>query len=226
GSEGAWSGFSHLTAAILAAHGFLAIPFGYSVGGDIWNAGDILNVPLDRTADALAELHESPICATVGLYRVSRGAEHALLVTSLMARDGVPGLPDAVAVHAASDVICGAFIGASCRDTGDPGWRPWDPAERAWTWRGSSDALLPTVPIEIERYAGPLFLSHGLRDSMWSATMTQRLAERLRQSGRSPEVHLLPDEGHNPSGEQENAHHRRLIAFLRRTLDPTASIEP
>lgn len=45
GSEGAWSGYSFLTAAILAAHGYLAVPFGYSVGGNLWNAGDILDVP-------------------------------------------------------------------------------------------------------------------------------------------------------------------------------------
>lgn len=220
GSEGAWSGYSYLTAAILAAHGFLAIPLGYSVGGDIWNAGDIRDVPLDRTAAALAALHALPLSGKVGLYGVSRGAEHALLVTALMVRDGVPGLPDAVAAHAAPDVICGAFSGASYRDSGDPGWRSWDPAERAWTWRGASDALLPTMPIEIERYAGPLFLSHGMRDTMWSAAMTQRLEARLRQAGRVPEVHLLPGQDHSPQGEDENAHHRTLIKFLRRTLGP------
>jgi hypothetical protein len=44
----------HGSAAILAAHGFLAIPFGYSNGGNHWNAGDIINVPLNRTAEALA----------------------------------------------------------------------------------------------------------------------------------------------------------------------------
>ncbi|AMB47629.1 thioesterase [Methylobacterium sp. AMS5] len=218
GSEGAWSGYSYLTAAILAAHGFLAVPFGYSVGGDVWNAGDIREVALDRTAEALAMLHNLPLSSKVGLYGVSRGAEHALLVTSLMVRDGVAGLPDAVAVHAAPDVICGAFIAASYRDSGDPGWRSWDPAERAWTWRGSSDALLPTMPIEIERYAGPLFLSHGTLDAMWSVAMTQRLEARLLRAARTPEVHLLAGQDHNPHGEDENEHHRRLITFLRQAL--------
>lgn len=218
GSEGAWSGHSYLNAAILAAHGFLAVPLGYSVGGNAWNSGDILNVPLDRTAEALAALHAAPLTGRVGLYGVSRGAEHALLVTALMVRDGVAGLPDAVAVHAAPDVICGAFIGAAWRDGGDPGWQAWDPGLRAWTWRGSSEALLPTQAIEIERYDGPLFLSHGTDDSVWSASMTERLADRLRQGGRSPEVHLLPGQDHVLYGDDENAHHLRLVAFLRRTL--------
>lgn len=218
GSEGAWSGYSYLSAAILAAHGFLAVPFGYSVGGNAWNAGNILDVPLDRTAEALSALHALPISGKVGLYGVSRGAEHALLVTSLMARDEVPELPDAVAVHAPSDVICGAFIGANWRDTGDPGWQAWDPALRAWTWKGASDALLPTMPIEIERYVGPLLLTHGANDTMWSADMTRRLAARLRLHGRTPEVHILPGQDHAPMGAGENAYHRCLIDFLHRAL--------
>ncbi len=172
-------------------------------GGNAWNAGNILDVPLDRTAEALSALHALPISGKVGLYGVSRGAEHALLVTSLMARDEVPELPDAVAVHAPSDVICGAFIGANWRDTGDPGWQAWDPALRAWTWKGASDALLPTMPIEIERYVGPLLLTHGANDTMWSADMTRRLAARLRLHGRTPEVHILPGQDHAPMGDGE-----------------------
>jgi hypothetical protein len=38
GSDGAWSGWSHRHAVILAAHGFLVFPFGYSKGGNYWNA--------------------------------------------------------------------------------------------------------------------------------------------------------------------------------------------
>ena len=219
GSEGAWSGYSHLTAAILAAHGFLAFPFGYSTNGNLWNAGDIVDVPLDRTVEALGAMRTLGIATgKIGLYGVSRGAEHALLVASLMARDGLPGLPDAVAVHAASDVICGAFIGASWRDRGDPGWQAWDPGQRAWSWKGSSEGLLPTMPIEVERYPGALYLSHGADDSVWSAMMTSRLEERLRRHGRTPEVHYLAGQDHTPYGEDENDHHRRLIAFLRRSL--------
>jgi hypothetical protein len=95
------------TAAILAAHGFLALPFGYSNG---LNAGDIINVALDRTAEALAALRAHELSGSrIGLYGLSRGAEHALLLASLMARDSIAGLPDAIAVHTPPDVICGAF---------------------------------------------------------------------------------------------------------------------
>lgn len=219
GSEGPWSGHSDVMAAILAAHGYLALPFGYSMGGNFWNAGHIRDVPLDRTATALAALRSSPLCSgRVGLYGASRGAEHALLVTALMARDGLSGLPDAVAVHAAPDVVCGAFDAAQWRDEGDPGWQAWDPGQRAWTWNGASDDLLPTTPIPIERYAGAVYLSHGTEDRMWSAQMTRRLEERLRAHGRAPEVHHLAGQDHVPLGDDANAHHRRLLDFFGRTL--------
>ena len=221
GSEGAWSGYSYLNAAILAAHGFLAFPLGYSKRGNLWNAGDITDVALDRTVDALAALRAfAPSSGRVGLYGVSRGAEQALLLAALMARDDLPGAPDAIAVHAAPDVICGAFIGATWRDQGDPGWQPWDPSQRAWTWRGTSEGLLPTTPIEIERYPGPLYLSHGEQDSVWSVAMTRRLEARLRSARRNPEVHYLPGQDHTPQGDAENDHHARLISFLQRSLAP------
>ena len=219
GSEGAWAGWSHRTAVLLAAHGFLAFPFGYSKGGNPWNAGSILDVPLDHTVEALAALRSSVLAGpSIGLYGVSRGAEHALLVTSLMVRDGLEGVPDAVAVHAPADVICGAFHAATWRDRGDPGWQVWDPADTAWTWHGTSEALRPTTPIEIERYTGPVFLSHGSADTMWSSEMTRRLEKRLTAAGRGPEVHYYEGQDHLPDSPTENEHHALLLDFFIRHL--------
>ncbi|MBI5264780.1 MAG: prolyl oligopeptidase family serine peptidase [Bradyrhizobium sp.] len=219
GSDGRWSGWSARNAGLLASQGFLALPFGYSNGGNAWNAGDIADIPLDRTVHALGALRNWRLSGEkIGLYGVSRGAEHALLLVSLMARDAVAGLPDAVAVHSAPDVICGAFNAKAWRDAGDPGWQPWDPAKRAWIWRGSSDGLLPTAPIEIERYNGPLFLSHGTRDTTWSVEMTRRLSDRLNRHGRTPEVHLYEGEDHGLSSEGENRHYELLTEFLTRHL--------
>lgn len=219
GSEGAWSGWSHRNAVILAAHGFLAFPFGYSKGGNAWNAGSIEEVALDRTVEALQALRAFPsVGGKVGLYGVSRGAEHALLLTTLMQRDGIAGLPDAVAAHSAPDVICGAFDARRYRDAGDPGWMPWDPGMRAWSWRGSSDDLLPTTPIAIERFGGPLFLSHGTADRVWSVEMTHRLVARLEAAGRHPEVHYYEGEDHIPGSAAENEHHEHIVSFFERTL--------
>ncbi|WP_244492378.1 S9 family peptidase [Aureimonas sp. AU12] len=223
GSEGAWAGWSDQTAALLTAHGFLALPFRYATGGNPWHAGRIVDVPLDRSVKALVTLRGHPLSSgRVGLYGVSRGAEHALLLTALMARDAVDGLPDAVAAHAAPDVICGGFDAAGERDADDPNWRSWDPAHRAWTWRGSSDDLLPTMPIEIERYEGPLLLTHGTMDAMWTVAMTRRLEERLRRHGRRPEVRYDEGDDHCPIGAAaENRHNERLVEFLWRALGAT-----
>jgi dipeptidyl aminopeptidase/acylaminoacyl peptidase len=219
GSEGAWAGWTHRAAVILAVHGFLAFPFGYSVGGNGWNAGSIIDVPLDNTEVALARLRAlSLVQGKVGVYGVSRGAEHALLLTALMARSGCNGLPDAVAAHSPPDVICGGFNGPSFRDQGDPGWQVWDMGLRAWTWRGSSEALLPTTPIAIEAYEGPLFLSHGTADKVWSVEMTRRLETRLRQHGRQIEVHYYEGQGHSLGSAADNHHHERLIAFFQQHL--------
>ena len=219
GSEGAWSGWSHRNAAILAAHGFLAFPFGYSSGGNAWNAGHIVDCPIDRTAQALAALRDfSFVGPRVGLYGVSRGAEHALLLASLMARDKMPGIPEAIAAHSPPDVVCGGFDARSFRDSGDPGWQSWDGGKRAWTWKGSAEGLLPTTPIEVERYAGPLFLSHGVQDRMWSVEMTRRLERRLQDHGRQPEVHYYEGEDHLPGSEGENRHHELLVEFFERHL--------
>jgi len=219
GSEGAWSGWSHRNAVILAAHGFLAFPFGYSKGGNAWNAGSIEDVALDRSVEALRALRAfAPVGDRVGLYGVSRGAEHALLLTALMQRDGVGGMPDAVAAHSPPDVICGAFDARRYRDAGDPGWMSWDPGMRAWSWRGSSDDLLPTSPIGIETFEGPLFLSHGTADRVWSVEMTRRLVARLEAAGRHPEVHYYEGEDHIPGSAAENEHHEHLVSFFERNL--------
>ncbi|MBF9231876.1 alpha/beta hydrolase family protein [Microvirga alba] len=219
GSEGAWSGWSHRNAAILAAHGFLAFPFPYSKGGNFWNAGNITDAPLDQTVSALNALRDlACVGPKIGIYGVSRGAEHALLLASLMARDGVGGLPDALAAHSPPDVVCGASNAAAWRDTGDPGWQAWDPGKRAWTWRGSSEGLLPTTPIEIERFDGPIFLSHGTADRVWSVDMTRRLEKRLKHHGHAPEVHYYEGEDHIPGSAAENEHYEQVIAFFERHL--------
>jgi len=219
GSEGGLSGWSHRTAAILAASGFLAYPHSYSVGGNAWNAGAIENVELTRTVEALAALRAFPYCnGKVALYGVSRGAEHALLVASLMAQEELQSPPDAVACLAAPDVVCGAFDARSYRDAGDPGWQAWDAARRAWTWRGQSDDLLPTTPIACEAYHGPVFLAAGEADRTWSPDMTRRLEARRLAHDLPIEAHYYEGEGHLPGSSGENTHHALLVDFLARTL--------
>lgn len=215
------SGWSHRTAAILAAEGFLCYPHSYSKGGNAWNAGQIEDVEIERTVEALSALRNFESCnGKVAVYGVSRGAEHGLLLAALMSETDMQDQPDAVACLAAPDVICGAFDARSFRESGDPGWQVWDPSRRAWTWKGSSDKLLPTAPIDVETYERPLFLAAGLNDQTWSPEMTVRLQKRRETKGLPVEAHYYENEGHVPGSEGENQHHELLLSFLNRTIGP------
>lgn len=216
GSEGGTSGWTSLEARSLASHGFVTFAYPYSKGGNPWHAGDIVDVELDNTREALEGLrsHDAVQGCKIGLYGVSRGAEHALLLTRLMARDADALGPDAVAVHAPPDTICGGFVSA--------GYLPvpqiWDPSLRAWQWKGSSEALTPTTPIEVERYPGPLYISHGVKDGVWTVECTRRLERRLLAAGRTPEIHYYEEEGHGFRPAAKNLQTRRLVDFFDRTL--------
>ena len=218
GSNGQNSGWSFLQAFDFATEGFVAMPFGYDQGGDSWFAGDIHNAELAETAEAIRALRgDYRINGKVGLYGASRGAEHALLLVSLMSDDPAAQAdsPDAVAVHAPSDFIVGAFI-ADC-------WHPrinapHDETKLAWQWRGSTDGLAPDTLIPVERYAGPLQISHGEEDEVWSVERTQRLETRLSTAGRLPTIYYYPGQGHTIFGNDANLDRQRLKAFFRTHL--------
>lgn len=218
GSEGAWSGWASVQALTFAMHGFVAMAFPYGKSGNPWHASDIHDIELEKTIEAMDALRAHPAIKVrkLGLYGASRGAEHALLLASLMARDGVAGLPEAVAAHSPSDTIVAAFIAATAKPKDR---EVWDPSKRAWKWRGSSDDLKPTTPIEIERYAGPVYISHGENDDVWSVECTRRLEARLKSAGRTPQIHYYPNETHGFKPETRNIQNKRLVSFFRQALD-------
>ena len=94
GSDGGFSGWTSWLALALAMNGFVTFPYPYSKGGNFWHAGDIHEVDLDETVAAMQWLREQPmVSGKVGLYGASRGAEHAILLTSLMIRDALADPP-------------------------------------------------------------------------------------------------------------------------------------
>ena len=218
GSDGGWTGWNAEFALWLSMHGFITYAFPYSKNGNAWNSGDIENIELDKTEEAM-KVFQSEICngQKIGLYGVSRGGEKALLLASLMAADDDnQWLPDAVAVHSPADVVVGAFRAAYAREGKEE--ECWDPGALSWTWRGSSDGIMPGTPIKIENYEGPLFLSHGTEDMMWSCEMTRRIEKRLRASGRSPEVHYYEGQGHGFDMETLNIQRNRIVDFFTKNL--------
>jgi len=217
GSEGAFSGWSDVVAVEFAYRGFVTYAHPYSRGGNVWQAGDIIEYPLEETVQAMRWLRAHPATnGKLGLWGGSRGAEHALLLTSLLARDQPDDLPDAVIAQSPSDTIVGGVLGASLAAAGRK--VTWDPSMRAWSWRRSSEDLKPTTPIEIERFAGPVMLTAGAKDPMWSSDQTKRLAQRLKAAGREPEVHIFEEDGHWYEPERLGRAYDLWTRFLERHL--------
>lgn len=213
GSEGPWSGWSHRFAAILAAHGMLALPHGYGKG-DVWGAGPIRDVDLGAVPAAGRALAAHPRASgRVGLLGWSKGGEMALLVASLMRAEG----PFAcVAAHAPTGLVTGAFDPAAFR----AGPRlPVDPeGPRAWVWPGRDDRLAPGAPIPIEDCAVPVFLSIGTADPIVDPARTLALAERLAAVGRPADLLVAEGQGHGYDFDTEPVLWARLTAFFGRHL--------
>ena len=210
GSEGPMAGWSHRFAAILAAHGFAALPLSYGTG-DFWGAGPIQDVPIQPMIDAAHEFAAHDWCSgQVGLFGWSMGGQLAMLLASLLPTTK----PYAgIAAHAPSDVVMGAFDPAVFR--AGRSWRRLEPdAPRAWVMQGEDTRLAPGREIAVERYEGPMFLSVGLADDVWSPDMTARLAARRENAGRPVELWQAEGQGHGFDFDTEPELWRRLTHFF------------
>ena len=212
GSEGPMAGWSHRFAAILAAHGLLALPWSYGEG-DVWGAGSIRNVDIRGVEAAVDALRAHPRCRTAGLFGWSKGGELALLVASLLE---TPARLPFVAAHAPSDIVGEAFDperfrGKGTRDTADP----WGPA--AWSWPEHERRLVPGTEIEIERYTGPVFLSVGDADTVMDPACTLRLADRLKAAGTPPDLFVAKGQDHALAFDVEPELWSRLLTFIGRS---------
>ncbi len=218
GAEGAGSGWSHRFAAILAAHGFGALPYAYGEG-DVFGAGDIRDIDIGAISEAGHRLSTHPRVSALGLLGWSRGGELAMLLGALIG----PDLPfRAIAAHAAADRVHSAFDAAGFR-AGAPMETDNPDAARAWRLAGQDAALVPGTPITIDAYPGPVFLCVGEEDEVWDHHMTLALAKRLTDAGRPPDLWVAPGQGHAFDFETEPELWRRLTRFFSEHLGPPAA---
>ena len=212
GSEGPMAGWAHRFAAILAAHGMLALPLGYGQG-DFWGAGPIRDVDLRRVAEAGRALGGDPRCRGVGLLGWSFGAGAALLTAAFSGRDPF----GCVAAHAGADVVTPAFdpaarrAGVSVLSAGAAG-------ARAFVWSGEEAALEPLSPLPVGRIVVPVLLTVGAQDTILPPELTLRVADRLAQAGNPAEVWVAPGQGHGFDFDTEPQFWARLVAFFNRHL--------
>ncbi len=208
GSEGGDAGFNDLAAVYLARAGFTVLSFDYA-GKSKGIPHQLANVKLDRTLAAARWLKANANVAgkKLGLYGWSRGAEQALILASLQ-KD--TKLLSAVAAHAPHATVVGSCVLGKSEPVYDAHGRE----QPGWLLHGKPKA---PGPIEVEKFKGPIYLSHGTADETWDVDNTKRLEARLKKAGKHPEVHTYPGEGHvlQKSGDENEA---RVIAFFRRTL--------
>lgn len=209
GSEGPMAGWAHRFAAILAAHGVLALPYSYGTG-DFWAAGRIAGVDLRGVVAAGARLAAHPRCRGAGLFGWSFGGGMALAVAALQ---GAGGPFRAVASHAGADFVTAAFDPEDFRK----GHRLRDPAPdapRAFLWPGEEAALTPGAPLPLHRLSVPVFLSVGDADPIWPHQQTLNVAAALRAQGTPVDLLVAAGQGHGYDFDREPELWARLLAFF------------
>ena len=220
GSEGGSQPFAPMLAQRFAQEGLVAASFCWFDCGP-GSPAAVDRVPLERTEEFVAWFADGPAQGhPVVLYGASRGAEHALLLASLVADASVIR---GVAAHAGTDRVVAAFDPR----TGGPvdGEGGYD---AAWTWHGQllyGERELPygSGPhIYVENYPGPVLLSHGEDDALWPASRTYWLNNWRDDAELKTEVHYWPGEGHILTGrEAVDGLMDALVAFASHPPDPT-----
>jgi hypothetical protein len=188
----------------------------------------IFHIPLERVLDAGRWVKALPQVnhSKVALFGWSRGGEQSVLISSLLA---ATDLFAAVAVHAPSDTIVGAYDPAT--DNGLPETDPktgMTVSGAAWTWQGQPlfgerdlNSYGTGPRIAVEKYPGPLFLSHSINDTLWSVQRSYNIAMARMAANLPTETHYWPGEDHVLMQPQDIAAFKAaLAAFIKRNLAP------
>lgn len=241
GSEGGSEPFLDVEANILATQGYSVMVYCYfDCGRDLAGPKQTLkNVEVTTVMNAVAWFRKQPQSnGRVVVYGFSRGAELTMIVGSLPMT--AANRPDALIAHSPSDVfnfpwnwawlseacwICKKGLGQCGKDAPEsdflwnPACGPDDPdkidyTKSAWLINGVNP---PTDKrIEIEKYDGPILITIGDKDEVWSADQTRRIEATLKAAGRNPEVHYFPNEGHVFFGAVDVKRKQIVLDFLQR----------
>jgi dienelactone hydrolase len=207
-------------AALLAAHGFVALSLAYFGADDLPQS--LIEIPIEYFVEAVRWLRARSECGEVGVLGFSRGAEAALLtgVTCADVRAVVAMVP--------GTLTGGGVSGSDFSAMAKPAWTvngaplpllppPWDPVsmkevqEAFSTGRplaatpGMLRALesagdrVNDVAIPVEDTRGAILLMSGEDDQLWPSTRFAAIAEQRLRSANFPysfEHRRYPDAGH------------------------------
>ena len=139
---------------------------------------ELAAVELRNTATALQWLKFSPFVGgkSVALWGASRGAEHALLLSTLLttvlaARHGVGTLPDLIIADSPPERVFPGLTKAAAQSI-STGKVYSEPLPDAWQFAGIS--ISTNSPIEIERVPRPMLITYGAKDQVWGPTVNPK----------------------------------------------------
>lgn len=245
GSEGGSDEGYRVQAVLLAANGYAALAFCYFDCERPLTEfrAPLAGVELGDTEAAIRWLRSSEYVKNrrVALYGYSRGAELAALVASHA--EG-PSKPDALVLHAATDVTTGQsnwdWFDSRCwlceggrvtcnwktpveRRQWSPSCGQASPVDEKFKLRGAAlpawTARGAAIPkgraIMLERYDGAILITHGKSDQVWSYQGSVRLKDRLIAAGRKRvTLELFDNEGHSFEPANETRRWDLIVRFL------------
>lgn len=228
-----------------ASRGYAALAYSYFGSDKSLLSGPrptLANIRIESVIEAFHWFKKSTFVAgkKAALEGFSRGAELALLATAL----GEEKIVDALSLHAPPSSVWGPWnfdwVDGRCWLGEAPSFEQilegapqfqWnkkcgiDPRnlpeelKYAWTWKGS--AILPFEPIPIEKIKCPVFISEGMKGSVWPSEQAVEVQKRLLDAGTKCEVAFYEDEDHGLSLAASADRDRRIVRFFNdHLLDP------
>lgn len=224
-------------AAVLATQGFIVLAYCYFDCGRglVGQRKPLKDVEVLKVLEAISWLKNyDRSTGKVAVYGFSRGAELSMIIGEVSS--GTPSAPDAIVAHSPSDQFNSVFNWSwfepacwickkvSCPDRSDLSWNdkcgdnPKKIDDKLSAWRLKGKAVRSGRKIQIEKFNGPILLSHGEKDTVWPVEQTKRLEKRLRDAGKAPEVYYFPNGDHSLIGKAELKRSELVGKFLDRYL--------
>lgn len=245
GSEGGGIPTWKIIATRLAAHGYAVMAYCYYGSTDqLVGPREILaDIEVMDVVKALTWLKESHYVQgqKIALEGASRGAELGLLTASLLAQESDLVQLDALSLHSLSDVIWESWswdwIDERCwlgevPDSAELStksekhkWNPKcgiDPRELpehlkyAWKWKGQ--VLTPGQNIAAELIRTPTFITHGVKDDLWSVQQARNVEQKMVKSGTYCEAIYFENDGHRLDLDSANIRNERSLQFFAKFL--------
>lgn len=188
------------------------------------------NVDVELVFRAIEWMKNQKSTQKVILYGFSRGAELALVVASLQQHRVYV---DGVIAHSPSDVFNGPWnenwknsdcwschSGACSKE--DLKWNDVcgksveDVNLILSAWKIFGKSVSSNRRIEIENYNGPLMITVGEKDKLWSVDQTRRIQQTLSNNGKTADIYYYPEEGHIFGKNSEEDRKSKVINFLQK----------